>query len=923
LAACGVTLASTVQAVFAQPQPALIVAPVEDGARVRLVGNVSPHAEPARDAGPTPGTMPINNLSLVLRRTAAQERALGQLLAAQQDPKSASFHHWLTPEQFGNQFGPAESDMRALSAWLRAQGFAVRGATRGRDLLQFSGTAAQVEGAFHTRIHYFVTNSGRHWANVTDPEIPRAFAPVVAGVTGLHDFAPIPQHRKVATPPTQQLRSLFNAGANGNAVGPSDFATIYNVRPIWDKGITGNGVTIAIVAQSDVNPATAPGFWSAFGVAKTQTIKVMVPPGLTDPGETRDDNETEADLDLEVAGGVAQAATLILIPSSNAFNSAQYAIDSNLAPIVSISFGECELALGTAGNAALAALFQQAVAQGMTVAVAAGDQGVAACDGGSATTPAPAVSGLAVNGAASTPYNTAVGGTDFNPVGLNAAQYWSATNSAATFATALSYMPEMPWNSSCANPVLLQVLTAFTTVEAICNDSTYADLVVPEGGGGGFSACTTPSGATPATCAGGYAQPGWQTGVLGIPATGLRALPDVAFFAANGLFGTAWVMCDFVNTTCDPNGSLAAADGYELIGGTSASTPAFAGTIALLLQTQASPANPDGRQGLVNPTLYQLAAAEYGSSQAPNAANLASCNSSAGNAVGNSCIFYDVTLGANAAPCASGSSDCITATGGDAYGILGANGTIEFSAGAGFDPASGLGSLNVGNFIDTLWISPSPTNLSATPGNGSIALRWTASARAQSYDVYQGTAAGGEAATPARTGITAESVTLTGLTNGQTYFYKIAAVNGGGTSVLSGEASATVLPAAPTALTATSGNAMVTLSWGASAGAATYDVYQGPSAGGEAATAVQSGLTGTSTTVSSLSNGQTYFFRVAAVNKGGRSAESNEASATPSAPGGGGGGGAIELWVLFGAGALLVSRVRRRRVLPVAIRERH
>jgi subtilase family serine protease len=876
----------------------LISQSINAAALTRLTGNISGWATPGRDMGLVPGTLKMDGLALVLRRSTAQQRALEQLLSAQQDVKSPLYHHWLTPEQFGSQFGAADADVRTLSTWLEAQGFAIQSLTRGRHLLHFSGTARQVAAAFHTPVHYFNVSGERHWANVADPELPGALVPAVAGIVGLHDFRPKPQHRSVPAAARSMTgnRPQFNTGPNGYGVGPVDFATIYNLQPLWNKGITGSGEIIAIAAQSNINVSTPASFWSAFGVAKGQTIRVVVPPGVTDPGEKGDDDELEADLDVEVAGGVAQGATLILVPASSATESAAYAIDNNLAPIVSISFGECEANLTAAGNAQVAAAYQEASALGITVLVAAGDQGSAGCDD-SAPSPAPAQQGIAVNGLASTPYNTAVGGTDFNFFGVTESQYWSTANATGTNSDALSYMPEMAWNTSCANPTLLQWFPTYATVEAICNDSSFdsGSAVLVSAGGGGLSSVS--------------ARPSWQSGVVGIPAAAFRALPDISFFAAVGFSGNAWIMCGYANTTCDPKGSEGAADGYDLIGGTSASTPAFAGIMALLLQTQVSPASSDGRQGLINPTLYQLAGAEYGTALAPNSQSLSGCNSNNGSAVASSCIFYDITTGTNAPPCTTGSPNCLTQTTGDSYGILSENGTAAYTATAGFDLATGLGSLNGSNFVTALWIPPAPTGLAATPGNGSVALKWTASNRAQTYNVYQGTSAGAEAATPALTGVSGTAVTVSGLANGQGYYFKVIAVNGGGSSGASNEANAIVLPSTPTALTADAGNGTVTLKWVASKGAIGYSVYQGTGAGSEGATAVTASISGATATLSGLSNGHAYFFKVAAMNGGGASAMSNEASATPVAPPSG--GGALDSTSLLALAALALIEWRR------------
>jgi len=196
-------------------------------------------------------------------------------------------------------------------------------------------------------------------------------------------------------------------------------------------------------------------------------------------------------------------------------------------------------------------------------------------------------------------------------------------------------------------------------------------------------------------------------------------------------------------------------------------------------------------------------------------------------------------------------------------------------------------------FIDLVTIAsaggsapPAPTGLTATSGNTQVALSWSASTGATSYNVYRGTAAGGESGTAIATGIAVTNYTNTGLTNGTTYFYKVAAVNASGTSGMSNEASATpqvAVPPAPTGLTATPGNAQVALSWSASTGATSYNVYRGTTAGGESGTAIVTGLSTTSYTNTGLTNGTTYFYKVAAVNASGTSGMSNEASATPAA----------------------------------------
>jgi fibronectin type 3 domain-containing protein len=178
---------------------------------------------------------------------------------------------------------------------------------------------------------------------------------------------------------------------------------------------------------------------------------------------------------------------------------------------------------------------------------------------------------------------------------------------------------------------------------------------------------------------------------------------------------------------------------------------------------------------------------------------------------------------------------------------------------------------------------PAPTNLTATPGNAQIVLNWTAAAGATSYDIYEGTSSGGESGTPIATGVTTTAYTVTGLTNGTTYYFEVAGVNSVGTGADSNQASATPIaaPAAPTGLAASPGNAQVALSWTGSSGATSYNVYQGTSSGGESGTPVATGITSTTYTVTGLTNGTEYYFEVAAVNSAGTSGYSNQASATP------------------------------------------
>ena len=700
-----------------------IVAPVDEAARVTLRGNTHPLAQPQFDRGAAPPDLPMARMLLVLKRSAAQEAALEKLLDDQQDLNSASYHQWLTPDQFGQQFGPSDHDIQTISAWLRTHGFQVATPSRGRTVIEFSGTAALVQQAFRTEIHKFTVNGEDHWANASDPQIPAALAPVVEGVASLHNFLKRPQYRIAGkflrdriTGQVQSIPSEYTPPANcpGGApncyfVGPYDFAMIYNVLPLWSATppIDGTGQSIAIADESNINLQDVADFRNLFGLPPNvpQVIVDGIDPGLLQGFET------EALLDVEWAGAVAKGATIKLVVSepTNATQGADlaalYAIENSLAPVLSESFGECELFIGTAGNTFENQIRQQASAQGITFMTSAGDQGSATCDGFAGTLPEPAMFGLAVNGLASSPYGIAVGGTDFLNFGStynfnSPSPYWAPANmnNSTTQASALGYVPETTWNDSCTNNLWV-VLGAGNTPEASCNNPRLQD-VLTVGGGGGKSNCTLSNGMTQSSCTGGYAKPLWQS-APGVPADGARDIPDVSLFAADGIMGSAYILCEADIFPGHGSCSLSSPNYTFLgIGGTSGSAPAFAAVMALVNQyTQSS------GQGNANYVLYKLA-----SSAAQTGKN---CNATSSPVSG--CIFYDVTSGTIAQPCAKSSPNCSFSNASDTFGIL-----SGYSANAGYDPATGLGSVNANNLVHN-WIAPtisSSTTLSLSLSGG-------------------------------------------------------------------------------------------------------------------------------------------------------------------------------------------------------------
>ena len=685
LAASALALAGAAAHAQAVPQ---ITQPISDTELTTLRGNVHPLVRAAQDLGAVPDATPTGVLTLTLKRSPAQENALRQFLAEAHSKGSTSYHKWLTPTQFGQKYGVADSDLAMVEGWLQSHGFRIEKVGAGRTAIEFSGTAGQVAGAFHTSLHTYKVSGQLHHANAANPQVPAALAPVIAGVGSLNDFHPTSQMKTLGRAEynsathqvTPQWTTPDGAGGVFYAVGPEDFATQYDVTPLYQAGTSGSGQTIGIINDSNINLDLVSAYRALYkldGSSSTPNLPHIIIDG-NDPGVTGDAGE--AYLDVEMSGAVAPQATVNLYIAANTdFNDGLdlamlRAVEDDVATVLSLSFSGCEAAEGAAGEAYINSLWEQAAAQGQTVMVSSGDSSSAGCDDDN--NPFPAEDGLQVNGLASTPWNIAVGGTDFYysdyaTGGASSAQDWNTTND-ANHGSLLHFIPEQPWNDSSYGLNILQV--AGTSIA---------------GGGGGQSTCAVVggplAGTNPLTAEGaceglgGYAKPSWQAG-SGVPSDQVRDLPDLSFFAANGLNNSFYAICaspgDCVNT--DPaTGDLY----YTGVGGTSASTPAFAGIMALVNQKY-------GPQGQADFVLYPLAA------KMPS-------------------VFHDVTVGSNNVPCQSpGGLQCVADKTGTGDSLQ------NWQATPGYDLASGLGSVDA-NALVTNWNSitftPTTTVLSATP----------------------------------------------------------------------------------------------------------------------------------------------------------------------------------------------------------------
>ncbi|HVP00664.1 MAG TPA: protease pro-enzyme activation domain-containing protein [Bryobacteraceae bacterium] len=594
---------------------ALIHDPVDENNVVTLVGNTRPEANSDNDLGAVSEALPMDHMMLQLKRSAAQEQAAAQFVEDLYNPNSANFHKWVTAEEWGKNFGAAESDIKAVTNWLESHGFTVNSVYPNGLLIDFSGNAGQVRRAFRTAIHHLNVEGVRHVANLGDPQIPAALATAVEGVVSLHDFRP----RKMVRPKYE-----FNAGGQTyQALAPADLAAIYDFNPLFSKGITGAGQTIVVIEDTDVYTASDwSAFRSAFGLAQYSagSITTQHPRPVTGTNNCRTPGanlaDDEAILDAEWASAAAPGAAIVVgacadtATTFGGFIAMQNIINATAPPaIISISYGECEASNGYTSNVAISKLYQQAAGEGISVFVSAGDEGAAGCDASSNAVSA-ATHGIGVNAFASTIYNVAVGGTDFADVlDGTTSKYWSSSNS-TTYGSALSYIPEIPWNGSCASSLVAQHYGYSTGYgqNGFCVSLTaqLQGWVQVSAGGGGPSGCgsgfpdPTTNGIVNGTCAG-TPKPSWQTGLAGIPNDGVRDLPDVSMFASNGVWGHYYIVC-----FSDPNNGGAPCTGapsnWAGFGGTSVAAPILAGIQAMVNQSVGA------AQGNPNPVYYALAA---------------------------------------------------------------------------------------------------------------------------------------------------------------------------------------------------------------------------------------------------------------------------------------------------------------------------
>jgi hypothetical protein len=665
-----------------------IVNAIDESQRLTLTHTVSPLANAVNDRGAAPDGMQLDRMQLVLQRSPDQETALRQLVAQMHSPGSPNYHQWLTPEQFGAQFGSSDQDIATVESWLGSHGFVVSKVNPGRGSIEFSGSVAQLRDTFHTQIHKYAVNGETHYANSNDPQIPAALAPVIGGFASLNNFRPRSYLQKLGKasfdPTTHQVTPSWTWGSTPPlyVLAPGDFAVQYDLNQLYLNNVNGAGQSIAIINDSNINIDLVNQFRTLFGLPANppQVIIDGNDPGVDGVNNPDGPNydSVEAYLDVEWSGAVAPDATIDLVVAgdtsleSGLVLAMEHAVYGNVAPVISLSFGECESNLGST-NSFLNGLWEQAAAQGQTVMVSSGDNGSAGCDNDNSQEWA--IDGQAVSGFASTPYNVAVGGTDFYysdyaTGGASIASFWNMTPTQLPAVSIKGYVPEQPWNDSQYG---LDIFNQFAA-----DGST--SIAGGSGGASNAAICSSGYNASTGACTGtlsGYAKPSWQSGA-GVPSDGVRDLPDVSLFAANGDNNSFYPICA-TDGDCQTAGLGSNPVQIYGVGGTSASSPAFAGIMALVVQKW-------GRQGQANNILYAL------KTQYPSA-------------------FHDVTVGSISMPCEFApvaTPNCISVSNPDSplgsgitEGQIGntTSKTPEYNAAAGYNLATGLGTIDAYNLV--------------------------------------------------------------------------------------------------------------------------------------------------------------------------------------------------------------------------------
>lgn len=362
----------------------------------RIPGHAVPLLEDARPIGPTPNAQPLH-LSIVLKLR--DEAGLDALLDAQNNPTSPLYHHYLTTQEFKEQFAPTQAEVAFAVAYLREQRIQINSIASNRVLIDASTTVATAEQAFAINFNNYQLKTRVVYVPNTDPLLPNAVSNIIQMITGLNNvglYHPINlQH---------QLRPLHpHRGPNGGFT-PEELRNAYDVTPLINAKMDGTGQTVGLFELDGYNPADIATYRQQYHLGPLNASNVLVDGATNTVGP----NAIEVNLDMEVVSAMAPGAAqkVYIGPNTEAGINDTYnrIVTDNVAKVISVSWGECELASSAARLDTLNTIFKQGAAQGQTFFAASGDSGAYDCNDNG-------VQSLAVDSPATNPYVVGVGGT--------------------------------------------------------------------------------------------------------------------------------------------------------------------------------------------------------------------------------------------------------------------------------------------------------------------------------------------------------------------------------------------------------------------------------------------------------------------------------------------------------------------------------
>jgi subtilase family serine protease len=464
-AACAIAASCVLGAGVAEAAPSvsLITAPINDAARVVIPGNVRPDVKAGKDLGRVPDDTMFPSVYLLLKRSPERTAELNAYGASQYDKSSPNYHKWIRVAELEANYGPNQHDVAVITTWLQGHGITVK-AYKPSLIIEIDATAGQLRNAFGVEIHKVLVHGETHIANVNNPSVPAALAGALVGPVKLNDFRAHTMMRKIEKRShPDPITHEYTLSGGYELVAPADLQTIYNLNPVYSEGYTGQGQTVGLI--EDTNLYTL-GDWYAFrkvfGLTKPYPYATLtqINPGCAGTGTNSADGE--AALDVEWASAAAPNAAIKMYSCNDTSLFGGFVAmmnmysENNYPSIISISYGEGEAADGASLNATINTLYQEYALAGVSLFVSAGDALAVQDDRGAQI----ATHGISVSGWAGTAYNVSVGGTDFaDTYQGTVSHYWANTNT-PNFASALSYIPEIPWNDTCADPLYYQTYDA-------------------------------------------------------------------------------------------------------------------------------------------------------------------------------------------------------------------------------------------------------------------------------------------------------------------------------------------------------------------------------------------------------------------------------------------------------------------------------